>query len=242
MRIALIGGRGIPSNYGGFETFTEELSVRLAERGHQVTVYCRNRYPDPTYRGVRLIYLPTVRHKYLDTLAHTFLSTFHLLAHRADVALYMNAANAFSPCRGCSPYPVAINVDGTERLRKKWNRPGPHLVSVLREAGDDIPQRDRTDAVTIQNYYLREYGKRSTFIPYGADAELDRNVRRYWSGWAWKNTAISSYVSRLEPENHALQVRQAFEKVPTDLRLALIGDAPYADEYIVRYVIRRTSE
>src|ERR1041384_3115663 len=94
MRIALLGTRGIPANYGGFETFAEELSTRLVARGHTVTVYCRERFANAEYRGVRLQYLPTIRHKYFDTLAHTFVSTLHLLTHRVDVALYCNGANA----------------------------------------------------------------------------------------------------------------------------------------------------
>ena len=75
MRIALLGTRGIPARYGGFETFAEEISVRLAERGHDVTVFCREKHIAASYRGVRLRYLPTIRHKYLDTVAHTALST-----------------------------------------------------------------------------------------------------------------------------------------------------------------------
>jgi hypothetical protein len=71
-RIAILGTRGIPANYGGFETFAEELSTRLAARGHHVIVYCRQHPPEPVYRGVRLQYLPTIRHKYVDTIAHTF--------------------------------------------------------------------------------------------------------------------------------------------------------------------------
>src|SRR6266536_6600596 len=94
MRIALLGTRGIPASYGGFETFAEELSTRLVERGHQVTVYCRQPNSVPVYRGVRLQYLPSIRHKYFDTIAHTAISTLHLLAHRTDVALYCNGANA----------------------------------------------------------------------------------------------------------------------------------------------------
>ena len=94
LRIALVGTRGIPANYGGFETFAEEISTRLVARGHQVTVYCRERFKDPVYSGVRLQYLPTIRHKYFDTLAHTFFSTLHLLIHRQDAALYCNGANA----------------------------------------------------------------------------------------------------------------------------------------------------
>ncbi len=76
MRIALLGTRGIPANYGGFETFAEELSTRLVKRGHSVTVYCREKYPQPSYRAVKLAYLPTIRNKYLDTLAHTLFRPF----------------------------------------------------------------------------------------------------------------------------------------------------------------------
>ena len=112
MRIAILGTRGIPANYGGFETFAEELSVRLAARGHDVVVYCRERHPFTKYRGVRLISLPTIRHKYLDTLAHTFLSTLHLLAHRVDAALYCNAANAvFTILPRMTGIPVALRSE-----------------------------------------------------------------------------------------------------------------------------------
>src|ERR1700722_18614842 len=120
MRIALLGTRGIPANYGGFETFAEELSARLVQRGHRVTVYCREKYPEPFYRDVKLIYLPSIRHKYLDTLAHTFVSTLHLLFNRVDAALYCNAANAlFTILPRALGMPVALNVDGIERKRKK---------------------------------------------------------------------------------------------------------------------------
>src|SRR5258706_10836197 len=123
MRIAILGTRGIPARYGGFETFAEELATRLAARGHEVSVYCRERHGESTYRGVHLRYLPSIRHKYFDTLAHTLFSTFHLLSHRADVALYCNGANAvFTPVPRLFGMPVALNVDGLERKRKKWNR------------------------------------------------------------------------------------------------------------------------
>src|SRR5690349_14211343 len=116
MRIAILGTRGIPARYGGFETFAEELSTRLAARGHQVSVYCRERHAARVYRGVQVRYLPSIRHKYVDTLAHTFFSTLHLLRHRADVALYCNGANAlFTPLPRLFGIPAALNVDGLER-------------------------------------------------------------------------------------------------------------------------------
>ncbi len=131
-RIAILGTRGIPARYGGFETFAEELSSRLAARGHRVTVYCRERHAEPTYRGVWLVHLPTIRHKYFDTIVHTFLSSLHLIFRRADAALYCNAANAiFTFWPRFFGIPVALNVDGLERKRKKWNwaAKGWYLVS-----------------------------------------------------------------------------------------------------------------
>ena len=240
MRIALLGTRGIPANYGGFETFAEELSVRLVERGHQVTVYCRERHSEAMYRGVHLQYLPTIRHKYFDTLAHTWLSTLHLLDHRVDAALYCNGANAiFTLLPRISRIPVALNVDGIERKRKKWNRLAKAWYFASEWLATFCPSVVVTDALTIQDYYRRQWRKDSVFIPYGAEigavsgsAVLERlglERGRYFL-----------YVSRMEPENHPLEVRAAFEKVATPMRLALIGDAPYAHDYIRR--VRDTTD
>jgi glycosyltransferase involved in cell wall biosynthesis len=234
MRIALLGTRGIPASYGGFETFAEELSARLAARGHEVTVYCRKPFPQPRYRGVRLQCLPTIHHKYLDTLAHAFLSTLHLLGHRSDVALYCNGANAiFTVLPRILGMPVALNVDGIERKRKKWNRLAQTWYLVSEWLATFCPTVVVTDALAIQDYYRRRYGKQTVFIPYGAEvgrvegcevlAKLGLEPGKYFL-----------YVSRMEPENHPLEVREAFERVGTSLKLALVGDAPYAPDYIRR--------
>lgn len=234
MKIAILGTRGIPARYGGFETFAEELSTRLAGHGHHVTVYCRAAEHGPVYRGVRLQYLPTLRHKYLDTVAHTFLSTLHLLRHRADAALYCNGANAiFTLWPRLAGIPVALNVDGLERKRKKWNALARAWYLVSEWLSTKFPTRIITDAEQIRDYYRSRYGAESVFIPYGAETgklasigalqQLGLSPGRYFL-----------YVSRMEPENNALLVREAFERVRTDLQLALIGDAPYAREYIER--------
>src|ERR1700691_2460352 len=241
MRIAILGTRGLPANYGGFETFAEELSVRLAVRGHNVTVYCRGgAVPRSTYRGVRLRFLSTVRHKYFDTIAHTFVSTVDLLAHRVDVVLYCNGANAiFTVFPRLCGMPVLLNVDGLERKRKKWNSAAKAWYLLSEWLATFLPSEVVTDARAIQDYYMQRYGKRTTFIPYGAEtgkvesmaalAELGLEPGRYFL-----------YVSRMEPENNALAVREAFEQVATPMKLALVGDAPYAQEYIQR--VRATGD
>lgn len=231
MRFAILGTRGIPARYGGFETFAEELSTRLAARGHHVTVYCRQRAPSP-YRGVHLACLPTIRHKYLDTIAHTSLSTLHLLVHRHDAVLYCNAANAvFTWMPRVMGMPVALNVDGLERNRKKWNRLARAWYQGSEWLATWMPNAVVTDAAAIEEYYRQRYHRESVMIPYGAEigavptsAVLDP--------LGLEREKYFLYVSRMEPENNALMVREAFEKVETPLKLALIGDAPYAAEYI----------
>ena len=240
MKIALAGTRGIPASYGGFETFAEELSSRLVRRGHKVTVYCRQKYSEPTYLGVDLVHLPTIRHKYLDTIVHTLLSTLHLVMHRQDAALYCNAANAvFTLAPRLVGVPVALNVDGLERKRKKWNMLARAWYLLSERLATLFPTEVVTDAVAIQDYYAQRYRCSSTFIPYGAPTgkvpttavleRLNLEPARYFL-----------YVSRMEPENNALMVRRAFESTETDLRLALIGDAPYARDYIRQ--VRETSD
>jgi glycosyltransferase involved in cell wall biosynthesis len=232
VRIALLGTRGIPANYGGFETFAEELSTRLVQRGHHVTVYCRQPYPQLLYRGVRLQYLATIRHKYFDTIAHTFVATLHLLSHRVDVALYCNGANAvFTPWPRLAGMPVALNVDGIERKRKKWNRVARAWYLVSEWLATFCPTEVITDAAAIQRYYLERYAKRSTFIPYGAEVG-PVTTSNVLASLGLERRGYFLYVSRMEPENHALDVRQAFERVSTSLKLALVGDAPYAADYI----------
>ena len=232
MKIAILGTRGIPARYGGFETFAEELSKRLAARGHEVTVYCRERHSETSYLGVRLTYLPTIRHKYYDTIAHTFVSTLHLLFHRQQAALYCNAANAlFSLLPRLAGIPSALNVDGLERNRKKWNLLGRTWYLISEWLATFCPTVVISDAAAIQQYYSGRYGKETSLIPYGADTgKLATSETPDRLGL--ERGKYFLYVSRMEPENNGLLVRESFEAVETPMKLALIGDAPYASEYI----------
>ncbi len=245
MRIAIVGTRGIPARYGGFETFAEEISTRLTARGHQLTVYCRERHPEPSYRNVRLVYLPALRHKYFETVIHTCVSTLHLVlvrlaGRKQDAVLYCNAANAmFTWLPRVAGMPTALNVDGLERNRKKWNRLARAWYQMSEWLATWMPNVVVTDAQAIQDYYRDRYHKPSQMIPYGAElgpvatdavlGQLNLEHGKYFL-----------YVSRMEPENNGLLVREAFEQVDTPLKLALIGDAPYAADYITR--VRATTD
>src|SRR5256885_2855471 len=234
MRIAILGTRGIPANYGGFETFAEHLSTRLVARGHDVTVYCRAHYVSPRqieFQGVRLKVLSTIRHKYLDTVVHSFLSALHAAPQGYDAALICNAANApFATILRMTGTPVALNVDGLEHKRKKWNSIARRYYLMAERLATVLPSETVTDAKVIQDYYLARHHARSTMIAYGAEVERrpDPLVRR----WRVEPNRYVLYVSRLEPENNAHMVIEAFKRVRTAHKLLVVGDAPYAHEYI----------
>ena len=235
MKIAIMGTRGIPANYGGFETFAEELSWRLAARGHDVTVYGRSHHvdhPGNRYRGVRLVVLPTIRHKYFDTVAHTGLSVLHGIKERYDVVLVCNGANApFAWLPRLFGTKVTINVDGIERQRKKWNAVGRAYYRLCERLSTIVPNVMISDAGVIRAYYLEQYRKDSVMIPYGTPVgrePLPDAVRAL----GLEPDRYVLYVARLEPENNAHKVIEAFEGVRADLQLAIVGGAPYATGYI----------
>jgi len=237
MKLAILGTRGIPANYGGFETFAEELSIRLAARGHDVTVYGRSnniRYTGKDYKGVRLTILPTIGTKHLDTVFHTFLSVLHAIPRRFEAVLICNAANAiFAAVPRITGSPVAINVDGIERKRRKWGFAGRTYYRVSEYLATLIPNVIVTDATVIREYYQQQYGVSSRMIAYGAECSA-QSTTEIQQHLGLKPRDYILYVSRLEPENNAHLVIQAFESVRTDKPLLIVGDAPYAQDYIAR--------
>ncbi len=235
MKIGLLGTRGIPASYGGFETFAEELGARLVQRGHKVTVYGRPHYVPrglTRHRGTRIVVLPTIRHKYLDTLVHTLGSTLHAMTSGYDIALVCNAANAiFAGWPRLAGTRVVLNVDGLERQRRKWNLAGRAWYLASERLAVLLPNAIVTDARVIQDYYRRHYRVGSTFIPYGSDLDRVESCSTL-ARFGLESRQYFLYVSRLEPENNAQAVIDGFEAAKLDRRLVIVGDAPYAQRYI----------
>jgi glycosyltransferase involved in cell wall biosynthesis len=244
VRIAILGTRGIPARYGGFETLAEELSARLAARGHEVTVYTRKRYAEPAlaeWRGARIRVLPTISSKYLDTVVHGALSGFDAALERFDAVLVCNAINAASSFlpRLAGRTRVVLNVDGLERNRRKWNALGRAAYLASEWLSTIVPDAVVSDARVIQDYYRERRGFRSFFIPYGGDLPQPSG-RDVLERLGLSEEGYALYVSRLEPENNADAVVRAYRDVPGKTPLVVVGDAPYAADYIAS--IRREAD
>ncbi len=239
MKVAILGTRGVPAAYGGFETLAEELSTRLAARGHDVTVYARRgavREELSRFRGVRVVFSPTIRHKYLDTVVHGVTSGLHAAAERYDAVLFCNGANALA-CRlprllGAGTR-VLLNVDGLERNRRKWNRLGRAVYALSERLSCVLPDVVVTDAREIRRYYLERYGQDSAFVPYGSDLPEPED-RTVLGRLGLDPEGYVLYVSRFEPENNPDAVVRAYREVPGERPLVLVGSAPYSEAFIGR--------
>jgi glycosyltransferase involved in cell wall biosynthesis len=241
MRIGVLGTRGVPPAYGGFETFAAELGMRLVQRGHEVAVYCRragrsdaDREREPaTWNGVQRIVLPAIGHKYLETVSHAFLSALDALRRDFDAVLVCNAANAFTlPLLHAARIPAAINVDGIERKRRKWNLLGRAVYASGEAFSVSFAARVIADAEVIARYYRDTFSEAPVVIPYGAEfpVEEDSDVLERLG---LRRREYLLYVSRFEPENNPLEVVEACERLEDAPPLVMLGQGLYAPRLVV---------
>lgn len=244
LSIAMIGTRGIPARYGGFETCVEEVGKRLVDMGHEVTVYCRGRYyperPETAF-GMRLVHLPSIKRKSLETLSHTFLTVLHATVRRHDVNMVFNAANAplLGPLRLLGRR-IAVNTDGLEWKRAKWGRVGRAYYKFSERAACFFANRLVSDCEGIRRHYLDAYGADSSVIAYGAycqTAESPTHLAEY----GLTPGGYFLQITRFEPDNNPLLTVRAFNRLETGKKLVLIGGAPFASEY-VRAIEREAGE
>jgi len=239
VRLAILGTRGVPAAYGGFETLAEELSARLAARGHDVTVYARRgavREEVVSWGGARVVFTPTLRHKYLDTVVHGVTSGLHAAAAGYDAVLVCNGANALAcrlPRLLAAGTRVLLNVDGLERNRRKWNRLGKAVYALSERLSCVLPDVVVTDAEEIRRYYRERYGAESAFVPYGSDLPEPEDAT-VLGRLGLEPGQYLLYVSRFEPENNPDAVVRAYRDVPGERPLLLVGSAPYAEGFIAR--------
>lgn len=242
LKVALVGTRGVPASYSGFETCAEQLGVRLVQRGHQVTVYNRAhhvRYTEPTYRGMRLVRVRGIATKHLDTFTHTALSMLHALTQGYDAMIVFIAGNAplcalprlFTRTR------VVLNVDGLDWKRRKWGRFARAYIRASERLATRVAHVVVTDSRRVQAYYRQAYGAETVFIPYGADVTL-RPPGAVLQRFGLQPGRYVLFVGRLVPENcadhlvEAWRILQRAGQVPADFRCVIVGDAPYAADYI----------
>ncbi len=228
LRIAMLGTRGVPANYGGLETVAEEVGARLAERGHRVTIYCRahNSATDArTYRRMRRIVLPSLHQKYLDTPSHTVVAVPHALAHRSDVVHVFGVGNAtWLPLLSRAARATVISVDGMDWRRRKW----PPVAKFALERSSVLAARWSdacvTDSLEVARYYQREHRRDVHYIAHGVDTRTIDGVDALRAHGLCDRGYVL-FVGRLTPEKGVHHLIDAFVSLDTDRQLVIAGEA-----------------
>lgn len=237
LRIALLGARGIPASYGGFETFAEQLSVRLVERGHEVTVYAETSespQEDMFYQGVRVRHKRRPRWGAASVLAYDCACLWD--ARRGYDLVYMLGYGAAWACWWPRVFgvPVWINVDGLEWARSKWGRAARIYLRCMEWVASKVATRLIADAEAIGRRFREVYpkGAPSSFIAYGAElvqtGDVDPSVLSVWGLQPYRYMLV---VARPEPENHILEIVQGYGMHGGDWPLVVVGDVSGSSAY-----------
>ncbi len=236
LTIAMVGTRGVPAAYGGFETAIEEVGRRLADRGHRVIVYTRgSESTAKEYLGMQVVHLPAVPIKQVETLSHTGLSALHLVfRRRPDAAFVFNAANSpFLPVLRARGIRTALHMDGLEWRRSKWGPRGKAYYRWAEQFGVRTADALISDAPGIADYYTHQFGVPTELIRYGAPI-LDGLPERSVEELDLTPKGYHLVVARFEPENHVLEIVEGYRRSAAELPLVVVGSAPYSAEYTQR--------
>ena len=251
----MVGTRGVPAHYGGFETAIEEIGQRLAAGGHAVTVYCRSTSDSDTdttsdgeitsdsetaassekiasassaYLGMDRVVLPAVRSKALETLSHTGLSVLHtVIRSRPDVVFLFNSANSvFLPLLRARRIPTAVHVDGLEWQRAKWDGAGRAYYRRAESLAVRWADALIADAAGIAEYYSDEFGASTELLRYGAPI-LENSPTDQLAELDLTAGEFNLVVARFEPENHVDLIVRGYRESGAELPLVVVGSAPY---------------
>ena len=234
LRIAIIGCRGIPATYGGFETFAQELAPRLVERGHHVTVYCRKGDAEAgrpaSYNGVELVYTPALRSRSFEQLSHELTSIVDSGRRHFDLYYFLGYRGApfYVAVRAAGGF-VIDNTDGLEWRRRKWNRVGRAYLHLAERIVAKLGAHELvSDAEAIRQYFLRTYGRDSRHIAYGAYThEADELQTEVLDRFGVTPGGYYLVVCRIEPENNVDLIVREFVASGSTKELLVVGGMNY---------------
>jgi glycosyltransferase involved in cell wall biosynthesis len=235
LRIAIIGSRGYPYVYSGYETLVKELSERLIKKGHFVRVYCHrslfNKKPK-IVNGIELIYTPSLNSKIFSQLFNSFFSFIHVCFSNVDVILVVNSANGpFGILTKLFRKKTCINVDGLEWLRPKWKGLGSVYFRFASKLATIFFDEIITDSVEMNKVYKNNFGKKSTVIAYGSTMTVDKNSK-ILEKLKLQKKDYYLIVGRLIPDNNSKLIIEGFLKSISKKSIVVVGDVPYNDKYV----------
>ena len=225
-KIGILGTRGIPSSYSGFETSVEETAVRFVKKKYDVTVFCRSSHYKKrmkNYKGVKLIYTPSIKTKHLDTITSTFLSFIKSILNRYDVIILYGVGNSiFMPLYRLFSIPVISVIDGADWERKKWGKFAKFYLKFNRNFAVKFSKFYVVDNKLLADDYSKRFKKSPIYIPYGAKTEINPNIS-VLKKYSLKEQKYIIFVGRFVKEKGIDFLIKNFEKIRTKIKLVIVG-------------------
>jgi glycosyltransferase involved in cell wall biosynthesis len=235
LKIAVIGIRGVPANYGGFEVTAENVVTRLVERGHKVTVYCRGNSAGKLseYKGLSLKYLPSIEMMNLSTPSHSLFAVIAALFCDYDAIFGFNIGNSvFFAISRLFGQKTTIFVDGLDWKREKWGNFARWYLKKNEYLSTKICSHIVVDATPAQKHFADEYGVNVQYIPSGADIVDSVEPTGILEKLGLTKKRFVSVIGRLTKEKRQDLIVSAFRKVDTDMKLVVVGGNPYDTDFV----------
>jgi len=234
LKIAIIGSRGYPYVYSGYETLVKELSERLVKKGHHVRVYCHKSLfkKKPKYvNGIELSYTPSIETKFLSQIINSFFSFINVCFSDFDIVLVVNSANGpFGILTKIFHKKTCINVDGLEWLRPKWKGLGSIYFSFSSKLSTIFFNEIITDSYEMNKIYKNQFKKDSTIIAYGSTM-TNTTEKKILHKYNLDEKGYYLIVGRLIPDNNSILICKGFLKSKSNKKIVVVGDVPYKDSY-----------
>lgn len=237
LRIAFIGQKGIPAKYGGIENFTEEVSLRLARKGHQVTVYCRPHYTswEGPYQGITLKKIKSIKTKHLDAISHTFLCSLNALWNNFDIVCYQ-ALGPSSLCfvpRFLGKAKILNIIHSLDWKREKWGRFARLLIRTAEYPSIFFPHKVAVVSQNLKSYFEDKFNVGVEKITPGIKPAKFRKPDRIKKFGLEKDKYIL-FLGRLVPEKGCHYLVKAFKSLETEFKLFIGGDGYFSEDYLNR--------
>lgn len=236
MKIVILGIRGIPAHYGGFETCVDYTARLLAAAGHELIVYCRSQHfvdHRPEYEKVQLRYLSRPGPPALHTIGHTLNCARQLGRERCDIVHLYGVGNAFAiPWLRRPGRKIAISVDAEDWARDKWGLVGRNYLLLAARFAVWAADRVIVDSQAIGQLYKGQFkAKNSAYVAYGAETTPAQG-QEWLTKFGLESGRYHLFVGRLTPEKRPHQLITAYRQVKSALPLVIVGDDPYHRGYI----------
>lgn len=235
MKIAMIGHKRIPGRSGGVETVVEELSTRMAEKGHNVTVYNRNSGEEKLkeYKGVKIAEVRTFRNSSLNAMVYSLFATLRCIFKRYDVVhFHAEGSCAMLPLAKLFRKKTVATIHGLDWQRNKWGGFASKYILFGEKMATKYADEIIVLSENVKNYFKEKYNRETLFVPNGINPVTPEGIDEINQKFGLEKDGYILFLARITPEKGLDYLIDAYKKLNTDKKLVVAGAIEPETDYI----------